>query len=144
MQDVPDEHGMVRLRGRDRVRHPPQLLHDAISQRRRRARPNGARDAELAEQTARIVVQIVAGDTIFSSNRCALLDSEDPRGPIVRIRSVDLVATGNRVKSVGDRPSMQLVGTAALTAVANISSGGAQAAAPRMEPKPYLSFNVKG
>ena len=98
----------------------------------------------LAEQTATPVVEIaIAGEVIFSANRCRRLDSEGANGPVVMIAGSCLAVHGNRVHAQGGPPSLELMASRALTAVGNVTTTDAAIGGVQELPAPYSAYNVR-
>jgi hypothetical protein len=97
----------------------------------------------LVEQTAATIVFVIGTDTIFSNNRCTHLDLGHSAGPVVSVAGTHVIVTGNRIRANGASPSLGLIASQALTAVANIVSGGESIAMGSAMPvPPYASSNV--
>jgi uncharacterized protein DUF6519/parallel beta helix pectate lyase-like protein len=98
----------------------------------------------LVEQTASTIVLVLArSDVIFSSNRCQHLHPGGANGPVVTLWSTGLVVTGNRVRAQVAAPvtSLLLIASGAITAMANMTSGGATTLGATLVPAPYPTYN---
>jgi hypothetical protein len=97
----------------------------------------------LAEQAAPIVVEIATpGEVIFASNRCTRLWKTELPDPAATLVGAGLAVTGNRVRATSTGPSLELRASSVLTAVANISTGGAAIFGTTEVPAGYNNFNA--
>jgi len=96
------------------------------------------------EQYANVLVQVESGaDVRFSNNRCTN-SSPWHQNPSVELTGVYLIVIGNQVSAIAKTGSLSLSPSRALSAVGNVTTGGAviNLGTATEAPTPYTSFNV--
>ncbi len=109
--------------------------------------PAGFADAtdNVVEQTAWLLVEVkTKADVMFSDNRCTDFFLADGPGVSVVLEADCLAVNNNQVRAFRPGQSLKLVPQSRLTAVGNITTGGASIAlgAATEAPLPYNSFNL--
>ena len=98
----------------------------------------------VIEQSVQSLVEMVAFPEItFATNRCINFDRTI--APAVAMLASNMTVTGNRVKHGGVVPSLAVLFDKALSAVGNMTTGGASVfaiAGAIQVPAPYPSFNA--
>jgi len=98
----------------------------------------------VIEQSVQTLVEIIAFPEItFATNRCINFDRTI--APAVVMFASNMTVTGNRVKHGGVVPSLAVLFDRALSAVGNMTTGGASVfalAGAIQVPAPYPSFNA--